>query len=272
MALYNEKLKGYIADVPRVVFKRCDGKKWYFDELTAATVSADIQTIDINAGWSLFPVAVLPGQSTFTMNFTSGQFDPEMFAMANKTEYELVGVDQNDPGYLIPQVDRATISATNKIAVLTRKAIEGSIYIEGLEETDGTPTPKSGNDLPTYKVDYTKDYPTVTFPTGIDGTVEIIYEYRRQNVKVAMMTNREAAIGEATAIWPVYGTGDDCSQSDIIGYYVVKVFRARVTTVPGMDTSYKSAATFQFELTALDAKMEHGEAYSTAYFKRNNTD
>ena len=53
MALYNAKLKGYIADVPRVVFKRCDGKKWYFDELTAATVSADIQTIDINAGWSL---------------------------------------------------------------------------------------------------------------------------------------------------------------------------------------------------------------------------
>jgi hypothetical protein len=37
----------------------------------------------------------------------------------------------------------------------------------------------------------------------------------------------------------------------IIGYYIVKVFRARITTVPGMDTSYKSAATFQFELSAL---------------------
>ena len=32
MATYNAALKGYVADVPRVVFKRCDGKKYYFDE------------------------------------------------------------------------------------------------------------------------------------------------------------------------------------------------------------------------------------------------
>ena len=33
MATWNEALRGYIADVPRVVFKRCDGAKFYFDEL-----------------------------------------------------------------------------------------------------------------------------------------------------------------------------------------------------------------------------------------------
>lgn len=33
MATYNTALKGYIADVPRVVFKRCDGAKFYMDEL-----------------------------------------------------------------------------------------------------------------------------------------------------------------------------------------------------------------------------------------------
>ena len=64
MATWNERLKGYIADVPRVVFKRCDGAKFSFDELTSASVAADIGTIEINAGDSLFPVAVLPGQST----------------------------------------------------------------------------------------------------------------------------------------------------------------------------------------------------------------
>ena len=42
-------------------------------------------------------------------------------------------------------------------------------------------------------------------------------------------------------IW--YGSGDDCSEAGVIGYYIVKVFRARITQVPGMDTSYKSAAT-----------------------------
>lgn len=53
MATYNNILKGYIADVPRVIFKRCDGAKFYFDELTAANVTANIETQDINAGWSL---------------------------------------------------------------------------------------------------------------------------------------------------------------------------------------------------------------------------
>lgn len=33
MATYNSSLKGYVADVPRVVFKRCDGQKFYMDEL-----------------------------------------------------------------------------------------------------------------------------------------------------------------------------------------------------------------------------------------------
>ena len=47
MATFNQSLKGYIADVPRVVFKRCDGSKFYFDELTAANVSASIETTDI---------------------------------------------------------------------------------------------------------------------------------------------------------------------------------------------------------------------------------
>ena len=53
MAKYVENFNGYIADDPRVVFRRCDGKKFYMDELTAATVTANIETTDIQAGWSL---------------------------------------------------------------------------------------------------------------------------------------------------------------------------------------------------------------------------
>lgn len=33
MATYNSALKGYVADVPRVVFRRCDGRAYAFDEL-----------------------------------------------------------------------------------------------------------------------------------------------------------------------------------------------------------------------------------------------
>ena len=47
MATYNAALKGYVADVPKVVFRRCDGHAYAFTELTAATVSANIDTMDI---------------------------------------------------------------------------------------------------------------------------------------------------------------------------------------------------------------------------------
>ena len=74
MATYVKDFGGYIADVPRLWFKRCDGRVFYFDELTAATVTPQVNYTEVNAGWSLYPVAYLPGQSTFEMSITSKQY------------------------------------------------------------------------------------------------------------------------------------------------------------------------------------------------------
>jgi len=189
----------------------------------------------LNGGWSLFPLAVLPGQSTFTMSFTSAQFDADMFAMANKTEYKA------NANYEMDTAERHDLKADHTIELL-QTPVAGSIYIANMEETTETTVP-SGK----YKV----AEKTITFSADDDiDFVDVVYKYVKE-VQEAIITNKESAIGEASCIWPVYGSGDDCTESDIIGYYVVKVFRARITTVPGMDTSYKSAATFNFELQAL---------------------
>lgn len=252
MATYVEALKGYVADVPKVIFKRCDGRKFLFDELTAATVTPQMNPMEINAGWSLFPVAVLPGQSTFEMSITSGKFDAELFSMANATEY----VDNAD--YAMPTAERHEIDANHQITLL-ETPIEDSVSIKGMEEVDQNP------DAGEFTVDAATK--KITFNEAEEGTIEVIYDYKKA-VAEAIIDNKSSAIGEASCIWPVYGSGDDCSESAIVGYYIVKVFRARITTVPGMDTSYKSAATFQFTLSALDAKRNDEGAYSTAYFKK----
>ena len=254
MATYNNALKGNVADVPKVIFRRCDGHAFSFDELTAATVSANIETMDINAGWSLFPVAVLPGSSTFTMNFTCGKFDADLFAMANKTEYE------TNANYALPTGERHEPDANHQIELI-QTPIEGSVYIAGMEPiTTQSGTVTAGH----YLINGKK----ITFSADDDiEYVDVVYDYTKE-VQEAIVTNKESAIGECVALWPVYGSGDDCSESAIAGYYVVKVFRARITQIPGMDTSYKSAATFSFELQALDAKRNDEGAYSTAYFKK----
>ena len=254
MATYNAALKGYVADVPKVIFRRCDGHAYSFDELTAATVSANIETLDINAGWSLFPVAVLPGNSTFEMNFTCGKFDADLFAMANKTEYT------TNSNYALDTAERHEPNTNHQITLL-HTPIEGSIYIANMEPV----TTQSGTVI---SGKYLVNGSTVTFSADDDiDFVDVVYQYTKE-VSEAIVTNKESAIGECSCIWPVYGSGDDCTESSIAGYYVVKVFRARITTIPGMDTSYKSAATFQFSLQALDAKRNDEGAYSTAYFKR----
>lgn len=265
MATYNAALKGYVADVPKVIFRRCDGHAYAFDELTAATVSANIDTLDINAGWSLFPVAVLPGSSTFEMNFTCGQFDADLFAMANKTEYEA------NQSYEIDTKERHAPGATTHQITLLETPVENTVFIAGMEPiTTQSGTVTSGHYLINGK--------TITFSADDDiDFVDVIYKYQpyartvqedKRMVYEAIVTNKESAIGECSCIWPVYGSGDDCTESSIVGYYIVKVFRARITSIPGMDTSYKSAATFQFTLQALDAKRNDEGCYSTAYYKK----
>lgn len=256
MATYNANLRGYVADVPKVIFRRCDGHAYAFDELATATVSADIQTTDITGGWSLFPLAVLPGASTFTLNFTSAQFDTDLFSMANKTA---AGDYQTNANYEMDTKERHTPDQNHQITLI-ETPVAGTIFIAGLEEVTGSGTITAGKYLVNGK--------QITFSADDDiDFVDVIYKYVKE-VKELIVTNKESAIGEATCIWPVYGSGDDCSQSDIIGYYIVRVFRARITQIPGMDTSYKSAATFTFELQALDAKRNDEGCYSTAYWKK----
>lgn len=209
-------------------------------------------------------MAVLPGSSTFEMNFTCGQFDADLFAMANKTEY------QANETYELDTKERHEPDTNHQITLI-ETPVEGSVYIPNMEPlTTQSGTVTSGHYLINGKV--------ITFSSDDDiDFVDVIYKYQpyaravqddKRLVYEAIVTNKESAIGECSCIWPVYGSGDDCSESAIAGYYVVKVFRARITTIPGMDTSYKSAATFQFSLQALDAKRNDEGAYSTAYYKK----
>ena len=199
---------------------------------SSATVSANIDTMDINGGWSLFPLAVLPGSSTFTMTFTSAKFDTGLFAMANAikdtAEDEKDHAWRQNANYVMSTGEH--LELVSNAVTLLYTPIADSVYIPGMEATTEE-TIAAGK----YKVDVNTK--KITFSADDHLTyVDVVYDYT-QEVTEAIVTNKESAIGEAVAIWPVYGSGDDCSESSIIGYYIVKVFRARITQIPGMDTS-----------------------------------
>lgn len=94
--------------------------------------------------------------------------------------------------------------------------------------------------------------------------MDISYEYVVTG-NVVKIDNKSAAVGEAVMKWPVYAAGDDCTDSAIKGYAILRLYRCRVTQMPGFDTSYKSAATNAVTFSAMDAKKADGEIYELAY-------
>ena len=254
MSTYVKAYGGYIADVPRLWFKRCDGRIFYFDELTQATVTPQVNYTEVNAGWSLYPVAYLPGQGTFEMQITSGKFEADLFAMTNATNFV------ENTAYRMPMTETLSVGAENKVE-LAHAAVEGSVSISGMEETDG--------EVATGKFKVTTDgnKTTVAFFAGdIADTVTVSYEYN-ETVQEANIDNKSSAMGEAVLKYPVYGSGDDCTDSAIIGYLMMRVYKARVTAQPGLDGSYKTASTYQFTLAAMDAKRPDEATYSIAYIR-----
>ena len=266
MSTYIAAYKGYIADVPRVWFKRCDGRIFYFDEITQANASPNVQYTEVNAGWSLFPVAYLPGQSTMEISMTSGQFNADLFALANGTSFGA------DASYTTYTTEHQTPDASTHAVTLANTPVANSISIAGMEEgtnaAEETPgTPASGDDpeVPPTNAKFAVSGKVITFPSSITGEVEISYEYVVSDAKVAQIDNATSAIGEAVFKWPVYNSGEDCTDAAVKGYVIMKVYRCRVTQMPGFDTSYKSAATNSVTWATMDAKRDDGKAYSIAY-------
>lgn len=265
---YVKRFGGYIADVPKVYLKRCDTQRTFvLDEITQASVTPNVNTLEINAGWSLFPVAVLAGQSTFEMQITSGKFEADLFSFANNKNGWT-----NDDEYVIPGTAFEAVANDNTIT-LPEEAVEGSVEIEGftLQTADGNPT--TGNfKVTTIPVNSSnpKAYSKITFASAdmLQGKhIRVNYNYKA-DADYINIDNKQSAICEAVLEFPVYDDGTDCSLSSEIGHVFVKVFKARISQLPGMDGSYKTASTFQFTLSALDPKRTDEAVYQIFYVKK----
>lgn len=206
-------------------------------------------TTEISAGWSLFPVAVLPGASTLEVNFTSGKFQAELFSMTNAVDFE---DNEHYQEFVTERLEPD--AATKKKLVLSQTPIAGTISIGNLTAEGGTP-------------DYTVADKTITLATATDAPeVEVSYQVEA-TVREALIDNRASAVGEVVLKYPVYSDGTDCTSSGIIGYAYVDIFKARVSAQPAMAGSYKSASTYDFTLSAIDSKRADGKAYKLLYKK-----
>ena len=245
MAIYVEKFGGYIADNPNIEFKRCDGTVFSYDEVNTASMTNNSQTLQITGGQGNFPLAILDTTKTLEFTFESSEFTLDMFAMAN--------------GVVAEQVDSKSVLTSKRYEVETGLVLniyedidKDTIFINGFEQGETlaagkyTVTAGEGENAPKF---------VVTFNAGdvtVGQTIRVAYDKKVAASVVSVLTNGTTAKGELTATWPVYSSGVDCTEASVKSYLHIYIPRCRVTTLPGISSSYKQAATQSLAFTALD--------------------
>lgn len=259
---YIPAYKGYVTDVPELWFKRNDGRIFHFDQLTAFNASPNVNFTEVNAGWSLYPVAYLPGQSTMEMQATSGQFNAEIFAMAN-------GQNFKEEEVYIPFTQVVELGNETSYTLEADGLVNDTDYpitVEGMTKAETAGSMQAGF----YYVGEAQNgvaemtFGSITNTEGVK-TVEITY-YCKQMVKQIKVDNKTTAVGELIAKWPVYSSGEEGNAGGVKGHLIMQVYKCRITQMPGFDTSYKSAATNSVTFSTVDHSA-HEHAYSIAYYE-----
>lgn len=229
-AKYVERFGGYIVDVPYFYFKRAGDKKVFVNKhVTQCSLNPQTDFIEVRSGWSSYASANIPGQSTMDVQITLGDFMPELFAMSNTADVN------SDATFKVPVTERLAISQ-DKTVELTYAPVADSVYINGLTKS-ADQTTEEGQFYVVGKVVHLHQD-----ETGKKGEIEVFYETvdQSEDASVININNRDTACGEVILKWPIYNDAKDCSDSGIIKYAIVRIFKARVTTQPGFDTSLAS--------------------------------
>ena len=94
---------------------------------------------------------------------------------------------------------------------------------------------------------------------------KVSYEARRSKSSGIQGKLVTAVTGECVLKYPVYKSGNDCSENNIKGFVIIKIYKAYIKERAGFDSSYKRAHQFRLSLEALEAGRKDGSNYAIAF-------
>lgn len=240
-----------------LVFNRCDGKKFAFDEVSTSSLSNTANALTITGGQGAYPLAYVDTDRALELTFASAQFSLDIFQIANAAP-----IMDGDFGSL--ESGLYNVSEDHKIT-LPFEVKQKSVTINGLEEADGgapgkftvtiTTTPK-----PSTVIELDED------DAKVSDHVRVFYR-RRINASshLEVKTDTTSARGELWAHYPVYSSGTDCTDAARKGMIHIFIPRVRATALPGFESNYKTAQTFSVTFAAIDPKRPDEKMYSILY-------
>ena len=239
---------------------RCDDTVFSYDKVNTASSNFTLNGLDITGGQYRLPLAHIDTDSNIEVSFESSAFTLDIFELANATH-----IVEGDMGTL--ESKRYEVGTGLKIT-LPFEVATNSVFVRGLEEAT---TAASGK----FSVAITASTASAAGSTVItfhedDVTVgdTIRVAYRRRVIgaqRVIVKNSSTTAKGALYMHFPVYSSGSDCKESAIKGWLHIHFYRVRVTQVPGVNASFKSAQTFGLTFTVIDPQRADGRLYEWDY-------
>lgn len=258
--VYSEKWEGYIADTPNIDFERCDGTVFSYDKVNTASSNFTLNGQDITGGQYRLPLAHIDTDSTIEISFESSAFTLDIFELANAEH-----IEEADIGTL--ESKRYEV-ATGLTITLPFEVAANSVFVRGLEEASAAASGKFAVAI-TAAAAETAGSTVITFHADdaeVGQTIRIAY--RRRVVKaqrVVVKNTSTTAKGALYLHFPVYSSGSDCTESAIKAWLHIHFYRVRVTQVPGINASFKTAQTFGLTFNVIDPQRADGRLYEWDY-------
>ena len=253
--------QGFIIDVPNFYITTPKGDV-HLVTAQSGEITFGGENIAIDGGWSLSSLIEIDTRKTIEITATDAQWNLETMQLTSGGNLTK-GADEfyrfGTP-YVVDPVEH-TIT-------LPEKAIEGSIRINGYEETtEELEIPENS-----FRVTVDTDQTQLKF-NAEDAGKKLYVAYKvlteEDEHQLTVKTNDFPKSGQVVCQFPIYNDADsDCA--DIVGYGQFLIYKAKIRPDTTIGGSYKTPSTFDLTLSGLDPRRPDENLWKFSTMKKIN--
>ena len=239
-----KSIKGFVVDAPQVLITTEVGDS-HLVTASSGEIKLGGESIEIAGGWSFYNLAEIDTKKSIEINLTDTQWDLDAMKLVSGGTRTVAADERYYFGtpYTI---------AANKFTI-PFAVVASSIRINGFVETVAAP---GANE---FKVTITAGSPGSTEVLFAEGTTGKLYPAYKvataatTEILTVKTTDFPKAASPVVVQFPIYSDAD-ATNSTIVGYGQLVVYKAKLMPEFGFSGSYKAASEFSLNLKGLDPR------------------
>lgn len=245
--------KGFIIDAPKVLLETANGNS-HLATAAQGQVTLGGEDVEIMGGWSFYNLARIDTKKTLTVSLTDAQWDYDTLWLAGGGAKTTAASNYYYFG------TQYTIDASVYTITLPHVVVANSVEINDYTEETGVGATPAAT---TFTVSIGASTTTVTFDSSKAG-LKVYPSYKVATASttniLTVQTTDFASSGSAIIQFPLYSSAD-ASESSIIAYVQIEVYKVKIMPTYEFSGQYKQASQFKLDLEGLDPRRDDGNMY-----------